>query len=246
MSKFLLYCSCIICKKQTTTQSLTHHHNTHFKILETKPCINCSVPHTKIGKFCGHSCSATFNNTHRTTLFKTGPKKGFISEYSKLKYPKYSKISFCTICNTLMKNKTSKTCSAPCKSKLLSTLTKGKTGGNTNRNLPGIDSFGKPFYYDSNWEITLAKSLTDSNIKWSRPSRFILSDGRSYTPDFFLPDYNVYLDPKAHRKNYYGMSVDKIKMFRKEYNIKCLIITNKNYLSWDHVKTMLIVNSDWS
>ena len=57
---------------------------------------------------------------------------------------------------------------------------------------------------ESTYEYTVAVSLDENNIKWMKTSRkdfkFPYSDPEGvtnyYTPDFYLPDYNVYLDPK--------------------------------------------------
>lgn len=53
---------------------------------------------------------------------------------------------------------------------------------------------------DSKWEVELAKRLDDLNIKWIRPGpiKWIDKQGIShnYFPDFYLPDYDLYLDPK--------------------------------------------------
>jgi hypothetical protein len=48
--------------------------------------------------------------------------------------------------------------------------------------------------------LKLAISLDENNIKWDTCSRFNYIDrfgkSRTYTPDFYLIDYDVYLDPK--------------------------------------------------
>lgn len=53
---------------------------------------------------------------------------------------------------------------------------------------------------DSTWELYLAKRLDDLNIKWIRPKPIIWidnnNDERFYYPDFYLVDYDLYLDPK--------------------------------------------------
>lgn len=78
---------------------------------------------------------------------------------------------------------------------------------------------------DSTWEVNLAKWMDDEKIKWDRSRhRHIFwwtdDDGnkRRYYPDFYLPEYNVYLDPK----NKYKMENDRVKMERviKENEIK--------------------------
>lgn len=58
----------------------------------------------------------------------------------------------------------------------------------------------KGILLDSSWELELAKRLDSINIKWIRPDPIIWVDegGNShhYFPDFYLPQFNLYLDPK--------------------------------------------------
>ena len=54
---------------------------------------------------------------------------------------------------------------------------------------------------DSSWEEALATRLDELGIIWDRPENpipYVSSDGktRNYFPDFYLPDYDIYLDPK--------------------------------------------------
>ncbi len=53
---------------------------------------------------------------------------------------------------------------------------------------------------DSSWEVKLAKLFDKEKIIWERPNplKWLDKDGvlHNYFPDFFLPDFNVYLDPK--------------------------------------------------
>lgn len=54
---------------------------------------------------------------------------------------------------------------------------------------------------DSSWEEALAVRLDELNIDWIRPEKpipYVTSDGKThnYFPDFYLPKYNLYLDPK--------------------------------------------------
>jgi hypothetical protein len=236
-NKFQLKCSCLECKAEITTQNLQSHlRSTHSP--KSKPtcivCENTCSPNSK--RFCSRSCSATFNNKKRDyTVFKPGPIKG-TNKGVKRAAP-YTKIKQCVYCHHYHA-KTAKTCSPECLSKHLSLV----TGGNRDCNIPGTDSFGKHFYFDSGWEITLANSLNDNKISWARPERFVLSTGKTYSPDFYLPDYDVYIDPKAKRPGYYRKSILKIEQFELEYKIKCLVISNPKYLTWGHIQTMLLLN----
>jgi hypothetical protein len=53
---------------------------------------------------------------------------------------------------------------------------------------------------DSTWESALAERLDDLKINWVRPEPIIWFDNkkneRFYYPDFYLTDFNLYLDPK--------------------------------------------------
>lgn len=66
---------------------------------------------------------------------------------------------------------------------------------------PYIDKNGRIFKFDSTWEDALADRLDFLDIKWERPSpiEYTLpneTQPRKYYADFYLPDYNLYLDPK--------------------------------------------------
>lgn len=57
------------------------------------------------------------------------------------------------------------------------------------------DSFGDEVVLQSSYELRCANILDDLGIKWIRP-KALMYDGRRYYPDFYLPDLDVYLDPK--------------------------------------------------
>jgi len=208
-------------------------------------CMNCGnalAYESKKNKFCSSSCSGTYTNARKDwTKIRTGPKPSGIK---KLRAPKMVACT-CVICDSDFTGNR-KTCSPECFSKLVSSVTIGRAGGNRDLNKPGIDCAGNTFYYDSGWEVILAESLNANNIFWTRPERFILSDGRSYSPDFYLPDYGVYLDPKAKRPGYYRKSMLKIEMFEQEFNTRCLVVSDPKLLSWDHVQTMMLVGNNRS
>jgi hypothetical protein len=66
---------------------------------------------------------------------------------------------------------------------------------------------------DSSWEEALAKRLDKIKVKWIRPKVPIKwkdthKNVRNYFPDFYLPDYNLYLDPKNPAA--YNNQIEKI------------------------------------
>ena len=73
---------------------------------------------------------------------------------------------------------------------------------------------------DSSWELILAKRLDELKIKWIRPEplQWFDEEGKlhHYFPDFYLEDYDIFLDPK----NPHAIKVqqNKLTLLLKQYN----------------------------
>jgi len=85
-------------------------------------------------------------------------------------------------------------------------------------------------FFDSNWEVKIAKWLDENNIIWLRPKTAVVwldknEKKHRYYADFYLQDFNVYLDPK----NPYCITKQKEKLDIVEKQIK-LIYGNPNFL----------------
>ena len=137
----------------------------------------------------------------------------------------------CEICNnsfikTSNKHlyKDQKTCSDLCLKKLISRNSTNNIncGGETN-----YKKFKyKNIWMDSSWELKIATWLDNNNIIWKRDRKIIFywtdseNKKRRYYPDFYLPQYDIYLDPK----NKFKLEKDRIKLNQviKENDI-CLI-----------------------
>lgn len=90
---------------------------------------------------------------------------------------------------------------------------------------PYKDINGNIILLDSSWEEALAKRLDEQKILWVRPVTPIeWIDGNNivhnYFPDFFLPEHNLYLDPKNPAA--YMNQIEKIKILLNK--MKNLII----------------------
>lgn len=100
---------------------------------------------------------------------------------------------------------------------------------------------GEVIFLQSSYEIVVADNLEQNNISWSRPSPLNWIDENNiehrYYADFYLNDYNVYLDPK----NDYLIKKDEIKInsVRKQNNVK-LIILNKEQLNWKEINALVV------
>ena len=101
---------------------------------------------------------------------------------------------------------------------------------------------------DSSYEVTLAEDLDRNSIIWTRPARMpYIVDNKLhyYTADFYLPDFNIYLDPKNdflinNVNSHTGISdLEKIKLVEKYNNVKIFVL-NKDQLSWEYIKNYLI------
>lgn len=72
---------------------------------------------------------------------------------------------------------------------------------------------------DSTWELELAKRLDDISIKWERPEPLpYIKEGQThnYFPDFYLPDYDLYVDPK--NPHACRVQSDKIEILMSTYS----------------------------
>ena len=97
-----------------------------------------------------------------------------------------------------------------------------------------IKKDGTIVHLDSSWEEALAIRLDELGINWSRPRPIQWVDEcdvkHNYFPDFYLPDFDLYLDPKGPYA--FKSQINKIKCLTEQ--IKNLIIITsleecKNY-----------------
>ena len=79
---------------------------------------------------------------------------------------------------------------------------------------------------DSSWEVKLAMWLDERSISWTRPGPFVYDDNRCYFPDFYLPEFNVYVDTK----NDYLIQVDSEKVVKAalQNNVEIIILSREN------------------
>jgi hypothetical protein len=243
----------------------------HQRVIEynkhPKICKNCgsaiSHEHRK-NIFCDRSCAATYNNKVKDyTKFKPGPKpssiihkkiddtKIDIAVYKLLTVKHVIERCSCKECGNFFwveKNKKRKTCSVECRNRILSrTATNNpKMGGNKNNKAYGWyeSTFAGRVWLESSWELKVAQSLDKNEVEWYRPKPLPYDD-KLYYPDFYIPMFNVYLDPK----NPYLQIQDqyKIEQVSKQNSVKILVLS-KNELSWqviqEKIKCPISIDSD--
>jgi hypothetical protein len=98
---------------------------------------------------------------------------------------------------------------------------------------------GEIVLMDSSWEIALAKRLDELNIEWQRPTPlpWIDSTGkqRNYFSDFYLPEYDIFLDPKNSAA--YANQIEKIEYVLKHYPNVSILRTLEECQSWKPLST---------
>jgi hypothetical protein len=88
---------------------------------------------------------------------------------------------------------------------------------------------------DSSWEVKLAEELDNNGVEWIRPESlpWIDADGinHNYFPDFYIPLWDVYLDPKndwviksqAHKLQCLSEQYDNIYILgKKDLNLESI------------------------
>lgn len=82
-----------------------------------------------------------------------------------------------------------------------------------------IKKDGSIIKLDSSWEEELAKRLDSLNIEWERPSSLKWEDEEglkhNYFPDFYLVEYDIYLDPKNPQAR--KVQENKINKIKERY-----------------------------
>jgi predicted nucleic acid-binding Zn ribbon protein len=209
----------------------------------------CGTPKTyekRNHKFCSSTCAATHTNNKRRQdkdYIKKISDSVSLYRRSNPQPQNKCKVSFCVVCGSVIRNANLRTCSKECRSHVWSETAKNnpKLGGNKNNRAYGWyeSPIAGRVWLESSYEYRVALDLDKHNVKWSRPKYLpyvSMGKNRKYFADFFLEEYNVYLDPK----NDYLIPGDTIKINTvMEQTGERIIILNKNQLSWESIKIVL-------
>ncbi len=200
--------------------------------LNPTTCKQCNISLSyklRKNKFCSKSCAGKFNSVGRVHSTKTKTKISLSSTgKKKSKNKKSHLIPFvnicymtCSMCNKLVVLKGRKpyrtTCSRECQ-------THASVGNRTYTNGRRLNIYyynkheQKEVLLESSWEHEIAKWLDQLNIVWIRPKPIKWFDNdtnktRLYYPDFYLPEKNLYLDPK--NPTALALSLNKMNIVEK-------------------------------
>jgi hypothetical protein len=201
-----------------------------------KLCAQCGdiIPYLKrTTKFCNSSCSATYNNTNGPPATEaqrsrtSNSLKSFHNSNPDFGTQVQSRISAsriritkvtpdnCKCCSKLFYTKTGNgrktTCSPEC----------ARINSTYRKIVIPYEHMGQTVLLESSWELAIAQWLDTNQVDWTRPAHLPWIDKkgkkRKYFPDFYLPRYDVYLDPK----NAYQISIslDKLEYISGRYTL---------------------------
>lgn len=217
----------------------------NFKImpLTSRLCKNSNCDKSFLVKpydsklYCSKRCSAFVNNSGRKTstltkmrismALKLLPKSKRGKHFSK---PKVKLI--CVGCKKTFElvpylSKTQKYCSIHCNIVALgrkTTSPKASKGKNGIR----MDIDSKINFY-STWEANIARVFNLVGLKWEFSPRIFDLGKHTYRPDFYLPDFDMFVEVKNFLSPY---SLERDTLFRQRYpNIKLELILKEDYLN---------------
>lgn len=231
-------------------------HNDIISPLEKRRCKrkDCSntfkVKPYYLKYFCFQRCAAIYNNSDRDPLTNEWRNKISVSmtgKSSKLRgkilVPRLEKV--CPGCNSKFQTtkwQNNKYCSNLCSIRIVGSR---PTSPKAARAKAGIRNDIDPnMYFFSRWEANFARILNLLKIKWEfQPETFNLKT-QKYTPDFYLPQYNSYVEIKNFLSEY---SLNRDKEFRSLYSNKNLIlILKEDYLKLQEEFSPHIKNWEFS
>lgn len=132
-----------------------------------------------------------------------------------------------------------------CSNACAMTVTGGKpTSPKASRGKAGIrKDISNTIYFHSRWEANYARVLNYLSVKWMyEPKTFDLKT-QNYTPDFYLPTTDEYIEVKNFLWKY---SKIRDKKFRKLYpNIKLRLLLKEDYLNLQNKYAKLIMNWEY-
>lgn len=107
---------------------------------------------------------------------------------------------------------------------------KHKTGGyrenaGRSKKFRVLDSYGKETVLQSTYELKCSEILNELSIRWLRPKALKYNE-RNYFADFYLPDFDIWLDPKNDYKA--KQDQEKIKKVIEQNNVKLYVLLKEN------------------
>lgn len=206
--------------------------------------------------YCGRLCETKRSKSSHERLCKENPNRkdsAFVS-YNKTREPTNQFIKAAKEGRVVsVSDETRKKLSATLTGRHISIEHRYKLSGAAIKNGFGGVRQSKKIDYNgiklgSSYELEVAIGLDEFNVKWYQPKRLNYIDctgkNRTYTADFYLPEYDVYLDPKNDflinniNPRLGFKDVDKISWVSEQNNVT-IIILNKHELTWPIIRNKI-------
>lgn len=101
----------------------------------------------------------------------------------------------------------------------------------------------KKIYFYSRWEANMARLFNFLNVKWVYQPKVFDLKTQTYTPDFYLPEYNTYIEVKNFLWKYSKIRDAKFrKLFPKE---NLMLILKNDYLLLERKHSEYIKNWEY-
>ena len=209
------------------------------------------VTHSDPQIYCSQNCSASVNNRKRgplsseTRLKITKSLKGLKSPFKEvIKVPRIKTIcanSHCRKAFLTERWRKGKFCSNRC---AMDVIGGRPTSPKAARGKAGIrKDVSKIIYFYSRWEANIARLFNYLGIKWIyQPKTFELGS-QNYTPDFYLPKHDIYIEVKNFLWKY---SLIRDRKFRKLYpEINLILVLKEDYLKLEDKYSHFIKNWEY-
>lgn len=196
-------------------------------------------------RFCSQSCAATVNNSKRkwpesvkkkiaeAGMGRPGPYKGV------LKVPRVSAICANPKCQKVFTHeryRVQKYCSVHCNITVTGSL---PTSPKASRGKAGIrKDVSDSIYFYSRWEANMARLYTHLGVKWKYTPRSFDIGGHTYTPDFYLPETDTYIEVKNFWGEYSRIRDEKFRTMHPTLHLK--VVLKDDYLELEKVYAHLI------
>lgn len=248
-----LQASCISCRKQITASQLNSHVGSKtcklenvITVSDTLCCVFCNKTCSSVNSYKQHFLRCVENPNRIANKGNTSPpwNKGL----SKFSDGRILKVSM-TMKEIAKNTPNFGRCFSSEKeleriAKLSDFAKKSGLGGyqpnaGRSKKCKVVDSYGTEVTLQSSYELICSQVLDLMGVKWVRPGA-LKYEGRNYFPDFYLPEFDVYLDPKNDFKA--KQDAEKIASVIRENNVKVYVLL-KTQLNEQSLRSILDMQS---
>lgn len=210
-----------------------------------KKCEYCNKQITgeyTTGRFCNKKCASGFSTKKKRNEINKKISKALRGRTDHIWNKKEKKILICPHCGKTRKvhqcNNVITCGGTSCVGKQLSKSLKGKTGGYRIGAGRSKGDYYKNQYFDSMYEIEVAKFLDENDIKWKRNTKrfyYIFNNKKTYyIPDFFIEN-KLYLETKGY---WYGNKKERTYEAVKQNKLNWILLLQKK--EWWKDKNILL------